>query len=156
MPVHIHIDLHPCRSNPIDPKKFLKYPVKIYWAVVVDFGRSLPRGKLPVFSVSTEEEAKKLLVLACPTNISGEFIAPELAETQNLENLQHFSERLAKAHQILIDNDQCECHDPGDYPVDYEKCETCGLDPDDCFYECENCRTEYCLSSYENCPNCGW
>jgi len=54
-----------------------------------------------VFSVDTEEEAYRLLILACPRNEAGEFIARELVEEQTLENLQAFSDRLANAYQFM-------------------------------------------------------
>ena len=50
---------------------------------------------LRVFGVDTEEEAKRLLVMACETNINGEHIAKELAHEQTIENLEVFSNRLA-------------------------------------------------------------
>lgn len=69
--------------------------------MVVGYGRSLPKGCLPVFSVDTEEEARRLLVLACPTNTEGQFIAPEVAAEQTLDNLALFSDRLKRAWDIL-------------------------------------------------------
>lgn len=62
-----------------------------------------------MYSVDTEEEARNLLVLACPTNVNGEFVAPELAEEQTLDNLNAFSERLHRAHQLLKDKGFCTC-----------------------------------------------
>lgn len=35
--------------------------------------------------------------MACPTNIHGDFVAPELAEEQTLENLKRFADRLQLA-----------------------------------------------------------
>jgi hypothetical protein len=52
-------------------------------------------GFLPVFSVDTEKEARLLLTMACQTNYQGEFVAGELVNNQNLENLQAFGDRLA-------------------------------------------------------------
>lgn len=72
------------------------------------YGRR-PDGFLPVFSVGSEREAKNLLVLACPRNNAGEFVAPELVEEQNPANLDRFSERLDKAHAILQANGDCDC-----------------------------------------------
>lgn len=60
------------------------------------YGVSVPDGSLPVFSVDTEEEAKQLVVLACPTNAAGEYVAPELAAEQSLDSLSAFSVRLAE------------------------------------------------------------
>ena len=68
------------------------------------YGRSVPEGSIPVFSVDTEEEAKSLLTLACPTRfIDGvtEYVAPELATEQTLENLEAFSDRLAKTAAMI-------------------------------------------------------
>jgi cell division GTPase FtsZ len=77
--------------------------------VIAGFGRSTPRGSLPVFSTTTEKEARTLLVMTCPTNYRGEFIAPELAEQQTIDNLQRFSDRLANAHDRLAETGNCEC-----------------------------------------------
>jgi hypothetical protein len=64
----------------------------------VRYGRSVDKGFLPIYSVDTEEEARELLVAACPTNMNGEFIAPELVRQQTLENLYSFGSRLEKMH----------------------------------------------------------
>lgn len=61
------------------------------------YGVSVPDGSLPVYSTDTDEEALSLLVLTCPTNVWGEFIAPELAKEQTVENLAAFSDRLHEA-----------------------------------------------------------
>lgn len=73
------------------------------------FGSKVPRGHLPVYSVGTDEEAEALLRLACPTNIHGRFVAPELAEEQTLENLQRFSDRLDAMHDRLVEAGRCAC-----------------------------------------------
>lgn len=62
-----------------------------------------------MYRVKDEKEAKDLIVLACPTNGQGEYIAPELAQEQTLENLEKFSERLDKAHDILVKKGMCRC-----------------------------------------------
>ena len=69
------------------------------------YGRSVPidAGFLPVFSVDTEEDAESLLILACPRNMDGEFVARELVHEQTLDNLQAFSDKLAQCYQILVD-----------------------------------------------------
>ncbi len=59
------------------------------------YGRTVPKGFLPVFSVDTEEEAKQLLIATCPRGDDGHFYARELIEEQTLENLQVFSDKLA-------------------------------------------------------------
>ncbi len=76
------------------------------------FGESLKDGTLPVYSVGDAAEARELLVLACPTNINGQFVARELLEAQTLENLQAFSDRLDRAHELLKKNGQCRCEQP--------------------------------------------
>jgi hypothetical protein len=67
----------------------------------VRYGRTVEDGFLPVYSVDTEEEARRLLVAACSTNYDGEFVARELAEEQTLEHLIAFGERLAKIHERI-------------------------------------------------------
>lgn len=59
------------------------------------------QGFLPIYSVEDEEIAHRLLVLACETNIDGEFVARELAEDQSLANLYAFGDRLEKLHKRL-------------------------------------------------------
>jgi len=49
---------------------------------------------LPVFSVGSEDAAKRLLTIACPRNYQGEYFAPELAEEQTLDRLYAFGDRL--------------------------------------------------------------
>ena len=63
--------------------------------VIVGYGFLVPEGAMPVFSVDTEEEAKALIVAACPLNYDGEYFSRELAQEQTLENLQAFSDKLA-------------------------------------------------------------
>jgi len=68
----------------------------------VGFGRGpIPDGRLPVFSTNTEDEARRLIVLCCPTDRKGHYYARELAEDQTLENLQRFSDRLARAWELV-------------------------------------------------------
>ncbi len=62
---------------------------------------TVPSGHLPVFSVDTEKEAKDLIVLACETNGRGEYVARELVMEQTLDNLERFSDRLAKAWAFM-------------------------------------------------------
>ena len=69
--------------------------------MVVGYGVSVPSGSLPVFSCHTEEEAQNLITLACPLNLAGEYIAPELAHEQTLENLAAFSIRLQKLSELF-------------------------------------------------------
>lgn len=65
------------------------------------YGRSVQKGFLPVFSVDTEEEAKRLIVMACPTDATGTYYARELAQEQTLENLQAFSDKLARCYEFM-------------------------------------------------------
>jgi len=64
----------------------------------VAFGRKVPNGWLPVFSVDTVAEARRLITLACPMDDSGNYYARELAEEQTLDNLQKFGDKLALAY----------------------------------------------------------
>ena len=64
---------------------------------------------LPVFSVGTEEEARALLTMCCPTSPEGDFIARELAHEQSLENLDAFSDLLAERHEIMVKGGRCDC-----------------------------------------------
>lgn len=125
----------------------------------MDFGRSLPHGRLAVFSVSTEEEAQKLITLSCAQNLQGDYVARELVEDQSMENLQLFSNKFARAHEILKQAGQCDCGEPGMYPIKTEKgpvviCGECGEDETECTYECPNCEEEYCVTTYGECPDC--
>jgi hypothetical protein len=68
----------------------------------VGYGRGpIPEGFLPVFSTDTEEEAKSLIVLTCPMNGAGQYVARELVNEQTLENLYKFSDKLAAAWDIM-------------------------------------------------------
>lgn len=60
--------------------------------------------------MADEKEAQDLIVLSCETNIRGEYIARELVVEQTLENLDAFSERLDRMHEILKKNGACRCH----------------------------------------------
>lgn len=64
---------------------------------------------LPVYSVGSEKEAQRLLILACPTNSNGEFIDRYTAREQTLENLELFSNDLDRAHDLLVKNEHCDC-----------------------------------------------
>lgn len=55
-------------------------------------------------SVNTEEEARDLLVMACPRNVNGEFIARELVEEQTLENLEKFGLKLEEYYKLMMKN----------------------------------------------------
>ncbi len=54
-----------------------------------------------MFSVDTEEEAKMLIVMACPTDMAGNYYASELAEEQTLRNLRKFSDKLATCWNFM-------------------------------------------------------
>jgi hypothetical protein len=56
-----------------------------------------------VFSVDTEEDAKQLITLCCPRDDVGAFYARELAHEQTLENLQEFSDKLARGYALLVE-----------------------------------------------------
>lgn len=77
----------------------IRKPVKIYWAVIANYGRSCPEGYLSVYSCDTEEEAKQLLVMTSPKTNTG-WVALELVENQTLENLAKFQRRLELADKF--------------------------------------------------------
>jgi hypothetical protein len=60
----------------------------------VGYGRVTPEGRLPVFSCDTEEEARQLIIRACPRDEDGNYYARELVDDQTLENLVQFSDKL--------------------------------------------------------------
>lgn len=66
------------------------------------YGRSVPAGFLPVMSVNTEEEAEKLLIMACARNERGEFVARELVHEQTIENLFAFGDKLEKYYDAMM------------------------------------------------------
>ncbi|MCP4240284.1 MAG: hypothetical protein GY772_06945 [bacterium] len=49
------------------------------------------------------------MVLACPTNTAGDFVAPELATEQTLERLQAFGERLEVLYERYVSPDRALC-----------------------------------------------
>ncbi len=61
-----------------------------------------PKGALIAFSVDTIEDAQKLLVLTCPKNLKNQFVAPELAREQTLENLYSFGNRLQETYRKFV------------------------------------------------------
>lgn len=63
-----------------------------------------------MYAVADEKEAKDLIVMSCSTNQAGEYIADELAREQSLDNLERFSERLNRMHDVLKKNGHCRCH----------------------------------------------
>lgn len=72
-------------------------------------GTVVPKGFLPVFSVDTEEEAKLLIITACPLGFDGHYYARDLAQDQTLENLYAFGEKLAMIHDRLVERGNCTC-----------------------------------------------
>lgn len=76
---------------------------------MVGYGHVVPDGALPVFSVDTEEEAKALVVMTCPTDAAGTYYARELAQEQTLENLYAFGEKVGKAHDLMVKHGNCTC-----------------------------------------------
>ena len=61
--------------------------------------------------MGTSKEADQLITLACPVNHNGEHYSRELANEQTLENLAVFSEKLDRAHDVLVKNGHCTCSD---------------------------------------------
>lgn len=74
--------------------------------MIVGYGTVVPEGSLPVYSLDTEEEAKRLITLTCGTTMQGEHYARELADQQTLPNLKAFSDRLAKAHAWMKEKEK--------------------------------------------------
>ncbi len=70
--------------------------------MVVGYGRTLPPGHLPAFSVNTEEEARALITLCCPKDAAGRHYARELAAEQTIENLHLFGDRLARGYEFIL------------------------------------------------------
>lgn len=66
---------------------------------MVGYGTVVPDGRLPVYSVDTEEEARLLIAATCQRSLSGQYIAPELAQDQTLENLYAFGVRIHEAQR---------------------------------------------------------
>ena len=65
-----------------------------------------------MYAVGSEEEARKLLVMACSTNMEGEFIARELTEEQTISSLVVFSRRLHDLHEkYLRGKKHCCCQE---------------------------------------------
>ena len=83
----------------------------------MSFGRKLKDGFLPVYSVGSEAEAHRLIVLTCPRNPDGTYYSRELAlarqghlsPEEELASLKPFSERLDRAHDHLVAHGQCTC-----------------------------------------------
>ena len=72
--------------------------------VIIGYGKradGLPEGAMPVFTVNTEEEAKSLIVLACPVNYEGEYYSRELAQELTIENLGAFSDKMAYCWEVM-------------------------------------------------------
>lgn len=69
---------------------------------MVRYGRACESGWLPVYSVETEDEAQRLLVMACQRGMNGDFVARELIGEQTLENLGAFSDRLDGLYRQYI------------------------------------------------------
>lgn len=49
--------------------------------------------------------------MTCPTNLRHEYVAPDLAVEQTLENLEKFSDRLDRAHEVIKAHGRCQCKD---------------------------------------------
>ena len=55
-----------------------------------------------MFTTDTREEAEALITLACPMNSAGQYVAPELAQEQTMENLDAFGSRLKHLYNKFI------------------------------------------------------
>lgn len=76
----------------------------------VQFGTVCPDGFLPIFSVETEDEARRLLVLTCSRGADGELYARELVRQQascpeddnaRLEAFYAFGDRCRRAYAMM-------------------------------------------------------
>lgn len=81
--------------------------------MVVEYGRVTPDGRLPVFSVDTEEDAKSLIIGACPRDTEGRYFARELAAEQTLPRLYAFSDRLAEVYEVMMKRRKEAVHGEG-------------------------------------------
>jgi len=61
----------------------------------------MPKGFLPVFSVNSEEEARKLIVATCSRGADGKFYSAELAVVQTLDVLEQFSRKLERVYSLM-------------------------------------------------------
>lgn len=103
-----------------------------------------------MFSVADMAEAKELIVLTCAVNHLGQYYANELATHQTLKNLDAFSDRLDRAHDLLRKSGSCRCKDAATVaemkrpmprpacPTACSRCDGTGDDPDnlDCVCDC--------------------
>jgi len=68
----------------------------------VRFGRgACPDGFLPVFSVDTDEEARKLIVATCSRDADGNYYSHDLAAEQSLERLNYLGEKMERVYRML-------------------------------------------------------
>jgi len=77
--------------------------------VIVGYGKKIPNGALPVYSVGDRAEAEELVVMSCPKDYEGRHFARELAIDQTIENLYKFGEHLDLAHEVIKKNGRCRC-----------------------------------------------
>ena len=64
----------------------------------------MPKGFLPVFSVNTEDEAKRLIVATCSRGTDGQYYSAELAMEQTIAMLEQFSRKLERVYSMHCDN----------------------------------------------------
>ena len=62
-----------------------------------------------MYSVGTDTEAKRLITLTCSLGYDGEYYSNELSQEQTIGNLEAFSEKLDKAHVLLVKSGRCTC-----------------------------------------------
>lgn len=65
------------------------------------FGRKLPKGFLPVFSVDTVKEARDLIIATCVRGLDGHYYSAELNVSQDLDTLRVFSDKLARVYSLM-------------------------------------------------------
>ena len=63
------------------------------------YGRgACPEGFLPIFSVNSEDEAKRLLVVTCSLGPDRHYYSNEMAADQSIEQFARFGQKLARAY----------------------------------------------------------
>lgn len=75
----------------------------------VGYGRVVPEGFLPVFSVDTPQEAATLIAAACHLGYDGHYYSRELAQEQTIPNLIAFGDKLEKIYLAMKKNREARC-----------------------------------------------
>lgn len=69
------------------------------------YGRgACPEGFLPIFSVNTEVEAKRLIAATCSLGLDGSYYSTEMARDQSLDQFARFGQKLALVYAHITAN----------------------------------------------------